>query len=136
MDHDDPGTSRPGNAPTFEETIEARQRGYQAYSDLVTEIALRWSLTKHIHSLDAVYPSCRWCEVEGRVLAVGHMASIKPRPDWWKEFIAERRAEDPTAIPGGACVNFLRIESGDGRWWVFAAAETAPAFFQERDDRK
>lgn len=69
--------------------LRARSRGYEYASDLLTEMALRWSLKQHGHSLGQVDPGCRWCAVERRILTPGLRASKRPEAGWWRQFIGE-----------------------------------------------
>ena len=69
--------------------IGGRARNYQFESDLGTEMALRWSMDKHGHSLTRIFRDCRWCITERRVFRAGHLASLKKPPTWWKRFIRE-----------------------------------------------
>lgn len=87
--------TRPKRPPTRIEIIAARKKAYQAMSDLCTEIALRWSLKEHHHSMKRVDYRCRWCVIERKVLTTGHMASKQPAPRWWILFMGEYRNRLP-----------------------------------------
>lgn len=81
--------SRPKRPPTKLETLDARKKGYRFMSDLSTEMALRWSLKQHCHSMKRIDGRCRWCVIERKVLTVGHMASKRPAPSWWTRFMLD-----------------------------------------------
>ena len=110
---------RLGNGLSRTEILRARGRHYRFCSDLVTEQALRWAMAKHLHPLDIVSDGCHWCEIERRVLDIGHLASLKPPVTWWKRFVLEMRNEMKGMSGLKPCEwRNLRVESGDGHWWV------------------
>lgn len=111
---------RPKKPPSDREIIEARKKGYFASNDLVTEGALKASLSKHPHSLDVMELECPWCEIERRIFATGHMASLNPQPEWWIQFVRDR--EGPQDCSPRQWTD-LKITRSDGRWWVVRVSE-------------
>ena len=114
---------RPKRPPTMGEIVKARERGYWFQNDLLTEQALKWVLPKHPHSLSAFYEKCRWCALEKRIMTLGHMASFRPSPTWWRKFLAEVAAEHEAimAISGSFGWVPVRVAGPDGKWWIFNA---------------
>lgn len=123
------------------EVVRAREKEYRFLNDLLSENALGWCLPKHPHSLHAVEPKCPWCGIERTILAAGHMASIRPSPKWWRDFLEQVRKERDAivAIHGSIGWATLRISADDGRWWVLNALDFdrpgTPPYFLATDGR-
>ncbi len=112
---------RPKKPPSDREIIQAREKRYHFYNDLVTEGALKASLPKHPHPLDVMEDGCSWCGIERRIFAKGHMASLRPQPAWWKRFVADSRGKK-SGVPRQW--TDLKITRSDGRWWVVRVTES------------
>ncbi len=112
--------SRHRRPPNARQIVQARQRGYFGHSDMGTEKALKWVLPKHPHSMDVLHPKCHWCDLERRILAIGHMASVRPPPAWWKRFMegASKEMGLMASVHGSHGWTTLRLNSSDGRWWA------------------
>jgi hypothetical protein len=117
--------------------LRARRVGFRDCSDPVTEVALGWNLTKHCHPLNVVLANCEWCKIERVILKVGVKSLSQTPPHWWKTFISEAFKEmDHSPMIGDHRTALLRVDSSDGRWWVFPVAEQVSLFYSSRAKKK